>query len=65
MKVGKAPGPSGVTSDLIKAAGATAVKGLFPVCGTIEQEGEVPEPWGKSYTTPVYKVREIPNGGQT
>ena len=29
MEVGKAPRPSGVTSDLIKAAGATGVKGLF------------------------------------
>ena len=34
MKVGKAPGLSGhgVTSYLIKAAGATGVKGLFQVC---------------------------------
>ena len=31
MKLGKAPGPSGVKSDLIKAAGATKVKGLFQV----------------------------------
>ena len=37
MKVGKALGLSGVTSDLIKAAGATGVKGLF--CESIEQEG--------------------------
>ena len=29
IKVGKAPGPSGVTSDLIKAAGAIVVKGLL------------------------------------
>ena len=29
MKVGRAPRPSGVTSDLIKATGATEVKGLF------------------------------------
>ena len=28
MKVGKTTGPSGVSSDLIKAAGATEVKGL-------------------------------------
>ena len=36
MKVGKAPGPSGITSDLIKAAGATGVKWLFQVCESIE-----------------------------
>ena len=38
MKVDKAPGPSGVTSNLIKAAGATGVEGLFQVCESIEQE---------------------------
>ena len=43
MKVGKVIGPSGITSDLIKVAEATGVKGLFQVCESIEQEGEVPE----------------------
>ena len=55
MKVGKALGPSGVTSNLIKTADATGVKGIFQVCKSIEQEGEVPEQWAKSYTIPVYK----------
>ena len=49
IKVGKAPGPSGVTSGLIKAAV------LLQVCVSIEQEGEDPEQWAKSYTIPVYK----------
>ena len=43
MKVDKAPGQSGVTSNLIKAAGTTGVKELFQVCESIEQEGKVPE----------------------
>ena len=43
--MGKASGPTGDTSDLIKAAGATGVKGLFQVCESIEQEGEVSEQW--------------------
>ena len=38
--VGKAPGPSRVTSDLIKTAG---VKELFQICESIEQESEFPE----------------------
>ena len=58
MKVGKAPGASGVTSDIIKAAGATGVKGFFQVCESIEQEGEVPEQWARSYTIPLYKGKE-------
>ena len=48
MKVGKALGPSGVTSDFIKAAGATGVKGLFQVCLSNEKEGKVQEQWAKS-----------------
>ena len=55
MKVGKALGPSGITRHLIKPAGATGVKGLFQVCESKEQEGEVPEQWAKSYTIPLYK----------
>ena len=55
MKTGKAPGPSGVTSDLMKAAGATGVRGIFQVCETIEQEDEAPEQWSDSFTIPVYK----------
>ena len=55
MKVGKVPGPSGVTSNLIKAAGTTGVKSLFQVCESIEQEDKVPEQWAKSYTINVYK----------
>ena len=53
MKVGNALEPSGVTSDFIKAAGVTGVNGLLQVCECIEQEGEVPEQWAKSYTRPV------------
>ena len=55
MKVGKVPGPSGITSDYIKAEGVTVVKGLFQVCEPIEQEGEVPEQRAKSYSIPVNK----------
>ena len=38
VKVGKALGPSGVTSDLIKPAGATGVKGLFQVCEPLNRK---------------------------
>ena len=30
-------------------------KWLFQDCESMEQEGEVPEQWAKSYTIPVYK----------
>ena len=53
MKVGT--GAIWVTSDLIKAAGATGVKVPFQIYESTEQEGRVPEQWAKSYTIPVYK----------
>ena len=40
MKVSKVPRSFGVISDLIKAAGATRVNGLFLVCESIEQKDE-------------------------
>ena len=43
MKVGKATGPSGVTSDLTKAAGATGVNRIFQACESSEKEGKFPE----------------------
>ena len=44
MKVGKAPWPTAVISYFIQAG----VKGLFQVFESIEQEGEVPEPYHTS-----------------
>ena len=38
-----APGPPGVTCDLIKTAKATGVKGLLQVYESTEQKGKVPE----------------------
>ena len=38
MKVGKAPGQSGVISELIKTAGSTGVKGLFQVCESLNRK---------------------------
>ena len=55
IKADKVPWPSGVTSDFIKAAGATGVKRLIQVCESIEKEGELPQQWAKGYKIPVYK----------
>ena len=37
-------------------AGVSGVKGLFQVCESIEQEGEVPEHRAKSYTIPFQHI---------
>lgn len=46
MKSGKAPGPSGVTHDLLKYAGETRLHKLMKIFQSIEAEGTVPE-WGE------------------
>ena len=57
IRNGKAPGPSGVTSDLLKGAGVTGVKELTKVYERIEEEVRVPEQWGESYTIMIYKEK--------
>ncbi len=55
MKRGKAPGPSGVTTDLLKYAGETGVRELRQVFEMIETEERAPTGWRSSYTLPIYK----------
>ena len=55
MKRGRAPGPSGVTSDLLKLAGKESVKELTRIFNEIMKKGELPEDWKSSYTIPIYK----------
>ncbi len=54
MKRGKAPGPSGVTTDLLRYVGETGVRELKR-SESIEPEERAPTEWGTSYTIPVYK----------
>ena len=55
MKNGKAPGPSGITSDLLKAAGKPAIEELTRVYENIIKEVKGPEEWEESLTTIVFK----------
>ena len=58
MKKNKAPGPSEVTSELLKGAGDTGEMILGKIYSKIEEEdGRVPEQWGESYTIPIYKEK--------
>jgi hypothetical protein len=45
MKNGKAPGPSELSSELIKYAGKTGVNSLLEIFRDIEQSKEVPVEW--------------------
>ncbi len=53
MKSGRAPGPTGVTSDLVKRAGVTGE--LMRVFRIIVDEGEISEDLNNSITVPIYK----------
>ena len=56
MKFGKASGPSGVTSELLKASGNTGVKELTRVFQDIVRTEEIPADWRQSITIPIYRV---------
>ena len=56
LKVRKAAGPSGVTGEMINAAGEQAVDWLTSICNRIVKEEEViPESWQISELVPIYK----------
>ncbi len=52
MKSTKAPGPTGVTSDMLKKAD---IREMTRVFRNIVDEGEIPEEWKNSITIPIYK----------
>ena len=55
MKSGKAAGPSGLTADILRAAGETGLRELNKIFEKMEAEESAPREWGSSYTIPVYK----------
>ena len=54
LKVRKAAGPSGVTAEMIKAAGEQAVDWLTSICNRIVKEEAIPESWQTSELVPIY-----------
>ena len=54
LKVRKAAGPSGVTGEMIKAAGEQAVDWLTNICNRIVKEEAIPESWQMSELVPIY-----------
>ena len=55
LKVRKAAGPSGVTGEMIKAAGEQAVDWLTSICNRIVKEEAIPESWQMSELVAIYK----------
>ena len=51
LKVRKAAGQSGVTDEMIKAAGEQAVDWLTSICNRIVKEEAIPESWADEWTS--------------
>jgi len=55
MKKGKAAGPSGLTSELLQAAGKVGTKWLRHFFNNLLEGEEIPKNWKDSITIPIYK----------
>jgi hypothetical protein len=54
-KSGKAPGPSGVVGEMLKAAGDVGIQWMTDLCNAVVLERKIPEDWRKSWMVSVYK----------
>ena len=59
LKVRKVAGPSGVTAEMIKAAGEQAVDWLTNICNRIVKEETIPESWQMSELVSIYKGKGV------
>ena len=55
MKQGKATGPSGVISEMLKAAGEEGLEKLRLLAEMVFSSGEIPKDWKKSHILNLYK----------
>src|SRR5206468_7315013 len=55
MKACKAAGPSGVVSEMIKAAGEAGERWMTDLFNQVIAEGKIPDDWRKSLMVTVYK----------
>jgi hypothetical protein len=60
MKKGKAAGPSGLVSEMLKAADTWGIQWLTDLCNAIVKEGKIPNDWKHSLLIPVYKKKGDP-----
>ena len=60
LNSGKASGPSDITAEIIKAAGAVDVNHLHSLTNKIVTEGAVPSDWLKSYILSLFKGKGSP-----
>ena len=54
LKIGKAAGPTGVVSEMMKASGGFGTRWMTDLINQIVKEGCIPDDWRKSILVPVY-----------
>ena len=59
LKMGKSAGPTGVVSEMIKAAGGFVSRWMTDLINIVK-EGCIPDDWRKSILVPVYKGKGDP-----
>ena len=57
MKAGKAPGPSGIVVEMIRAAGDMGASMIRDLAAAIIRNGKVPSDWEQSFIVCLYKVK--------
>ena len=55
MKAGKAPGPSGIVVEMIRAAGDMSASMICDLAAAIIRDGKVPSDWEQSFIVCLYK----------
>ena len=60
LNIGKAAGPTGVVSEMMKAAGGFGLRWMTDLINNIVKEGCIPDDWRKSILVPVYKRKGDP-----
>ena len=60
MKRHKAPGLSGLVTEMIQATGDTGTQWILNLCNGIVKEGSIPEDWKSSVVLPIYKGKGDP-----
>ena len=53
MMAGKAPGPSGIVVEMIRAAGDTGASMIRDLAAAIIRDGKVPSVWGQFHCLPL------------
>ena len=60
LKIGKAAGPTGVVSEMMKASGGFGTRWMTDLINNIVKDGCIPDDWRKSILVPVYKGNSDP-----